>query len=948
MAAFGLSLAVFLFWSLLGWAALAALHSRRHLLHNFLLAPAAGAAATLLPVFWLNRLGLPVHYAGPLASLLLLAAAIFLLYRYRTPLPLRRLLPFAAVLFVALLLAGHPLLRFGFDWVSYGNDDMANYVLAAHRFHDYGFFAIPDQDAFLHNRDTTLYYWFMHAVVGDRPGSELLLAWLMSLTRLTGLQVFMPLILSLHLTLVAAAGALAGRSPRARTAALLTCFLVACSSLTTLGVVYQLIAQTFGLALLCAAGALILPPLPVERGPWRYGLLGATVLSALLVVYPEVVPFLSLAFVLSVTIQTQRYRLTLPPLLRPLTTLSLFCALFLNRYLLTALVFIQKAIGKMQPADVDLRYSLFPFYLVPSGLANLWGFLALSQARFPEPWLSLAIAAGALLLILAAAATAWQTWLGQPIAALAAVLLAMSVFLFIRRNDFGLFKLAMYLQPFVLGVLVTAWLRLAGRRSSPLIILGLLGLPSQIFYVAHSYGVPYVQLPDASASRLFQEFRSVAGSFQSGLVVLDTAHVTLGKLQTLYLRGRNVSFPAKDFFHNIVPESSWDLRTRRFLTIPGPLDPDVEAASHLLTRRREALLLHESFDLHPGSILLDLDTRLQPGDTTLIASAPALTLLNRRHLADAAGRNFIAHPWSGLSNHLLFLDSPSGMHYYIQNVLNQPRVSLFQLESDYFFPHASMAGIGRHLLFEVLRPTGRLRLTMHITTSLRGDGANELPVPALIGTERRTFEVAGRGAAHVISPPLLPQQIAGRSFLALDMGMDGLPFPDERSGLMRLYGSAIHVDPRRLVAFARDISLLSEQDYARLSPPTSLTSFPRDLAHPDLEYSGIYEDGWTSERASFTLTQPSSATSLLLRGAVPNITPNFQTQLTVSLDGRPIARRTLAPGPFELRLPVSPDLRTPKRRRVELRFAAPQRLAAPDRRLVTILLSSIGFTATKP
>lgn len=200
----------------------------------------------------------------------------------------------------------------------------------------------------------------------------------------------------------------------------------------------------------------------------------------------------------------------------------------------------------------------------------------------------------------------------------------------------------------------------------------------------------------------------------------------------------------------------------------------------------------------------------------------------------------------------------------------------------------------------------------------------------------------------MISPPLLPQQIAGRSFLALDMGMDGLPFPDERSGLMRLYGSAIHVDPRRLVAFARDISLLSEQDYARLSPPSSLSSFPRDLAHPDLEYSGIYEDGWTSEHASFTLTQAPLTSTLLLRASVPNITPNFQTHLTVSLDGRPIARRTLAPGPFELRVPATPDARTPARRRVELQFATPQRLPAPDRRLATILLSSIGFTTTEP
>jgi len=479
----------------------------------------------------------------------------------------------------------------------------------------------------------------------------------------------------------------------------------------------------------------------------------------------------------------------------------------------------------------------------------------------------------------------------------------------------------------------------------PLILLGLAGLPSQIFYVANSYGVPFVQLPDASASRLFQEFRSVAGSFHSGLVVLDTAHVTLGKLQTLYLRGRNVSFPAKDLFHNIVPDSRWDLRSRRFLSFPSPLDPGVEAASHLLSSRREALLRHESFDLQPGSNLLVLDTRLQGGDTTLIASAPSQSLLNRRHLA-AAGRNFIARPWNDLSNHLLFIDSERGLHYYIQNVLNQPLVSLFQLESDYFFPHASMVGIGRHLLFEILRPSGPLRLVIDITVSLRGDGANQIPLAAVIGTERRNFDVAGRGAARLISPPLLPQQIAGRSFLALDMGMEGLPFPEQRSGLMRLYGSGIPADPRRLVAFARDISVLSERDYARLSPPSALRSFPHDLANPDLEFSGLYEDGWIAEQAIFHLTQPPNTRSFLLRGTVPNIKPNFQTKLTILLDGREIARRTLSPGPFEIRAPLTPA--PPARRRVDLRFATTERLPVPDRRPAAALLSFLGFETTEP
>ena len=457
MAAFSLSLAVFGFWWFLGWAMLAALDSRRAPLHNLLLAPAVGAACTVLPVFWVNRLGAPVRWAGPLVSAGLLVVALVLLRRRPEPLPVRRALPFAAVLVGALLLAGHPLLRFGFDWLSYGNDDMANYVLAAHRFFDHGFFAVPDTDALLRNRDTSLHYWFMHAVIGDRPGSELLLAWLMSLARRNGLELFMPLILSLHLTGISAAGALVCRSSRTDAAPLLTCLLVALSSLATLGVVYQLLAQTFGLALLAAAAALVLPPRPPG---WRQALPGGVVVAAMLVVYPEVFPFLALAFGLSTAVGVLRRRLLPGPVLAAAGAVALTCVVLLNRHLATVLVFLWRSARKMEPAD--LQHSLFPFFLIPSGLANFWGLVPLNRPA-AEPLLSIAIAGGLLLLLLAGAAAMWQAWLGQPAGALATVMLATALYLFLNNTDFGLFKMAMYLQPFVLGAMVGAWLRLVRR-----------------------------------------------------------------------------------------------------------------------------------------------------------------------------------------------------------------------------------------------------------------------------------------------------------------------------------------------------------------------------------------------------------------------------------------------------------------------------------------------------
>ena len=35
-----------------------------------------------------------------------------------------------------------------------------------------------------------------------------------------------------------------------------------------------------------------------------------------------------------------------------------------------------------------------------------------------------------------------------------------------------------------------------------------------------------------------------------------------------------------------------------------------------------------------------------------------------------------------------------------------------------------------------------------------------------------------------------------------------------------------------------------------------MAAFPADLTYPDLEYSGIYEDGWIAESAFFSLSQP--------------------------------------------------------------------------------------------
>ena len=160
---------------------------------------------------------------------------------------------------------------------------------------------------------------------------------------------------------------------------------------------------------------------------------------------------------------------------------------------------------------------------------------------------------------------------------------------------------------------------------------------------------------------------------------------------------------------------------------------------------------------------------------------------------------------------------------------------------------------------------------------------------------------------------------------------------------MRLYGLDQVDDPRRFVGFARDISAISNEDYERLRPPAILEHFPADLSNPNLEYSGIYEDGWISEN-SYAVLEASRRSHVELAGMVPDIDdPVFRTEATVSVDGHEIAREMLGVGNFTL---SAGDV-GPGRHRVSVRFSRREALPHGDRRIVVALLSRYGFVGGK-
>jgi hypothetical protein len=948
MLALGFSLALFGFWWLVGYAIVAAFHGQRNLRQAMLVAPGVGAAATLLPIFWLNRLGLPVATFGiGLAVALVLLAAV-LLARTRPALPLRRFTPFGVVLLGAFVLIGRPMLEFGFEWLSYGNDDMAFYVLAAQRVLVQGYFDPPDVGALMAGADYTYYAWYTDVQAGHRPGSQLMLAWAASVSGLAPYQAFMPTILALHLVLIGAMGGLVCRSPRRHPAALATCALLAVSPLMAYGTLAQLIAQVWGLGLIGILAAVLLRPFPTAR--WRrllgFSVTPAVVASALMVVYPETAPLVAGAAGVYAGVAVLRQRGSFRPTLWVTAVSGAVALLALNVYLGPSVRYLVGILTQRSRAG-NPETMLFPYFLLPSGLAQFWGWQPFGFAG-RDPWMSAAILLGAALLLGAIAGILVLAWRGEPVAILCLPMLALAGRVFVLRHDFILFKLAMYLAPFVVGSLVLALFSLVRRpayRAVLLVLLGLAGLPAHTGYVERSAGRgAAVDLMNGSPTGILREFRDRVAEAAPPRIELDTVDPALARLQAAHLVGTPTAFASRDFWR------AADFADAPSATSAGEPPPAVRLRKDTLATPPDAGQTWNRFVLAPGAgrdaenlfvVAVPRWTRSPGAPCGFVGlTTGRQAIFNRRRLPADGPESFVLAPCTGVRDHLVFVHSQRGEHYH--HAQDRRRISVYQLERDpLFYRGRTMAALGRHLLFEVLNPSPRVRVSMHLTRSFAGDRENWLPPAAAIGTERAAFALAGRGSARVFSPPVVPQVIGGRPYVALDLGVDGALFPDRRTGAMTLFGGDIPKDVRRVVAFGRDVSLVSEEEYGALRAPSALREFPRDLADPDAEYSGLYEDGWIAEEAYAFLRRPRARSALVVRGVVPAIGDGaFSTECVVLVEGQEVARRRLGPGDFTIEVPA---VMAPERARIDLRFSRVQRLPSPDNRPVAALLRFIGF-----
>lgn len=930
-----LSLALFCHLAICGRALFQLLGVRLGRERTWLLSPAMGLAGLGLLIMLLNQGGLPVgRFAAPLAAITTLGAIVVLARsRGRTRAALS---PYALIILGALLLAGWPAFIYGWNWVGYGNDDMANYCLGADRFLRHAFYAVPTP-AELDGGDYAQLYWMLHVAGQIRFGSEHLLAYVSGATGLKSVGLFLPTIIAFGAVQLAAFMGLVLRTPRFRRESIIAGCLLGLAPLWYLSLMYQLIAQVAGLALLATVLALTARTrFPAGwRARLRFASACAIPLSALGIYYPEVFPFLGLGWGLYMAYRGWRNR-RVPPGLIVTAGLALVLTVILLRHnlLSTAFTLLGQAQDGLNSQSTAARVSLFPYFLMPAGPAFFLGLDAF-VARLPEPWATVAVAGGWLLG--AVALVTWIRGLRVPAVstALLAVMLLVSAQLFRSGNGFGLFKLVMFALPFLALEMARPF---QNWRSRGLLTAGLLGLllwlPGIWRYTkaATNFSASVVgELFDASTSR---------GALPAGPAWADTTSSPVNKLLMLETSSTHTVFMSQLVGATILGRAAEPFPPWVWRLIPGSADGATAAA--LVRHVQESIYRRAQIHGQHFWARTAAGAQAAPG-VSLVTSEAELRSFNKLARHPAPTGLFSHFELSTLRNHLVFIQTNEGQHYYLGAA---GAISVYRPQADVYGKNEYFFVIGRRLLFRVINPTATVRLRLNLTASVLGAGRTALPEGALVrdgSGDPKPLGLVGAGSANVFSPPLRPFLLDGAAYVSLDLARQPLALGLPAVGLQNAYHRNLSIDTRLGLGYCRDISLLDEAQYAALSRPRSLGYFPADLMGPAaVEYSGLYEDGWVSGRAFVVLGSAQAGEQLVVQGMLPKIAgaPETGQAVEVWIDGQSALRQEIAPGEFTLRAPIRAGLAAT---RIELRFAHTLTLPEPDNRPVSVLLKSISL-----
>jgi hypothetical protein len=867
-----------------------------------------GTALIAIPLFVLSNAGVPMETgATPAWAVLLVGSLVVLVWR-RPRLSLA-VVPVLVLCVVSLVLLGRPMFEFGLDWIANANGDMAYYVLSATQLMHHGLQSGVDLHALADNRDFATSAQDL-TLAGLRPGTQITLAGLASVTGRPPVALYMPLSLAITMSTICATGALAMQATRRWWAASVAAALLVASPLAGYGVLQQLLPQDWGLGLAVALFAWLMRPEIHQKPPVRPDLVVISFLAAgLFIVAYEVAVSLALAYGLYVILLAARRRVSLRAVGLLWIVPVLATAAATNTFLPRALGYIHRYVLQFGISSGFKGETQFGYAVVPTALAGVAGLRSLfASPESPHSGLAVVVAAAlAVALLIACVMTATR---GAAAGITLLSDLALGILLAKNGNEFGLFKLYMYIQPFVAATIA---IMLSGlhRRLTLGFVSALLAaiVGVQVWtlssYVNHSEQP--IDLRNASRADLLPKFRHLVRTATVPVVTV-TDNFALIELEGAEAGDKQLFFLSRNLF-----DLPWKKRT---IALPSP------GGVTTLTFRE-----------NPGT------SRVLSRASCVVAlpSGSQLTL-NRRTLPEGSP-NLVIRRCDHTKHLLAFIVSSLGQPATLP--ANRRVVSFWQLERDPFYPHRTFSGFGRYALFQILGGAKTVRVALELTTTfIRGSrGARELPPAAVIGRTRVSLPILGSGSGRVFSPPLHPRRIGGRSYIVLDMGRSGRQPLVPRPGATGLWGKSVPLDPRFLTSYVRDVSIVSSAEYNRLRAPRAIRSVPGGLANLGLEYSGIYEDGWIA-RESYAQLSAGGPDRLVIHALIPTGTPGQHLRLFVN--GLLLQSRSVRPGELDLNLPLPASS---GRRKIELRWTRLIRLPVPDGRSVAARLTFLGLSS---
>jgi hypothetical protein len=693
-------------------------------------------------------------------------------------------------------------------------------------------------------------------------------------------------------------------------------------------------------------------------------LLAGLLTCCLGIVYPEVTPFIALGILL-VAIRLRytdlpkfgRYVLFVAGV-AVLTFLLLGTSTyeFINTLVMQSIG--SAGLGAMAEInDQSGGLVLFPWTLVPSFVPMLFGLHPFGVVGF-DPLISIQIAVGFIFL----GYTIWAAWRSvaqdAPLGYLAATMIPLGFYLFVKGQDFGLFKLAMFAQPVITLLLAQGFARFLfspspqfRRRARVVLVLFILcTMPSDIYYSYASLGTYGGGLTEVvGASRLGVRF-DPPKNLKYDAIESDISNVVSAKMLSQYTQGIDTRFLSRSYMDNIA-----NIAVLKFLRTPDPdLGPQARIMEKLSLLRfllPPEIMVGDVPDYRVMTInKLDNNwtetssRQINYRDRLFVAIRTEFDHFNKANPGDGWT---VQHTYqykleSQLKDRLVFIHSELGPHYYSSARF---KAAFFQREPEpvsggrvYFH------GSGRYNLFNIINPSPDLRVVVDLTRTSLGEGRSKLPTHAVvIGEDDYPLPFVGHGSARVFSPVIKPEHYEKQAYITVDFGDRPAPILKKKTGLMRLYGVRYNLDDRRLIGFVRDISVMTDEQYRALPRPTKISEFPWDLyKYPGLEYSGMFEDGWVAEDAYFKFGPSHPGQVLYFKGFIP-ATTKFRTEgldLTVSINEKPTEIVHLQAGDFTLtRLIKEPASITS----ISLHFSDAQTYGIGDYRAVSAFVHEISI-----